>query len=256
MAYTGRKRVYAGPTMRPRKRTRFMKRRKFRSGKRNSYYNSNKGNVTQFGFRSRKMPYRRYLRTMYKNSEVSQHHRSALTRVVAIGTTAVNYNMNIQSLNMIGNNFWTTGTPGTDGGGQIALVPDTDVFIRGGMCTLNIKNDSDEVMNFKIWKITTTDNSDTPFGTSTTVDYAWDPTIFTDFQENFRLKGSFRFSLEPGDATTLMHRIKPIKYDISQFNAGRRRDYWVVGAHDFNNVSAKLCTVSVNHNLSFTTDRV
>lgn len=222
-------------------------RRSYR-GRRNSYVSSQRGNVSNFGYRSRRKPYRRYIKSLYNQSELAHHHRSFDTRAFTQQTGTANTLMSILAYPMVTQTFWNVG-----GGSVNPVIPDTDLFVRGGVCSILIRNTGDVPINCKIWKMVTTSNSANPFGSLIFQDYAWDPTVVNDFQKNYRILENYKMSIEPNDQTTLMHRLRPHKLDITEFNDEHSRTYWCVGLYELD-VNPFNIALSLSHNLSFTAD--
>jgi len=236
------------------RRSRFPVRRRY--GRRSSYTNSNKGNQSSMGFSGRRMSYRRYKRVLYDSSMMKEHRRSHLTITTAQSSATLTHNMNIQAYAFIADNFWVAGRP--PGGGAAGTVnPDNDIFIRGGLATMAIKNDHNETMAFRLWTIRSTQNGTIPTLLFNGVqDFAWDPTVFPDFQRYFKITSSTRFSVEPGDTHTLFRKIRAQKIDRDIFGLGYQRDFWVLGIHDYNNDTVGTASLAYTHNLSFTSDNI
>lgn len=234
---------------RPAKRARFMRRRASRFSRRRNYAaSSQRGNTVFAGFRGRKMPYRRYIRNMYSSTTFKEHHRSFLTRTQDQNSTANPSQMQYVFYPMIADTFWA------NVGGSISdMTIDQDAFIRGGIVQMSIKNNHTETMNFRVFKVTTTDRG-FPLGPNVQ-DFMWDPSSIFNFEENYRVKASYRFAVEPGDTNTLFHRLKPHKIEATTFNNGHRRDYWVVGIHDYAADTFGSASLNFGHNISFVADR-
>jgi len=248
MAYTRSMRLRWGRkaprSSRPR-RSRYPRRR---VGRRSYATNSQRGNTSMQGYRGRKMPYKRYLRNMYNSTQFKEHHRSLDTTAVGASSNVSNTAANVYVNSMIKDDFWLPA-----GGSINPIVPDKDIFIRGGVCSITYRNNGDSPLTIKTWKIFR--HTTAVFNISSPRNAMWDPTCVDDFERFWNIRGSFQCIIEPGDQNTITHYIGKRKVEDADFNAGYRRDYWIttingtVGA-------AQSVTILVGHNLSFVADRV
>ncbi|UBJ25930.1 putative capsid protein [Red panda feces-associated circular DNA virus 21] len=250
-----RKRVYAGSRSGPRKRARFMKRRRFSRRRRTTAYSSQRGNTVYAGFRGRKMPFRKYKRVLWNASTLAEHHRSVLMKSVGQTAPSSNILQRIESYPMIPDSFWSSAGGSVDGD----LNVDGDIFIRGGITTLRVRNNGDAPVQIIVWKIRTTANGTGNVGFFASDESAmWDPTVIGGFERFYRVKQRIAFSVEPNDSNALIHRLFAEKIEAQNFNPvsnfTSNRDYWIVGVNSAGSTEPN-CTINYGHNLSFTTDR-
>jgi len=248
-----RKRVYAGSRSGPRKRARYMKRRTYRRrtrGRASYAVSSQRGNTSRMGFRGRKMPYRKYLNNMYNASTFKEHHRSINITALGAFSNVSNTASDIFITPLINDSFWST-SGGVIGGTNV--VPDEDIFIRGGISSITYRNNGTAPVTIKTYIIYR--HSAEGFTISTPQSAMWDPTSFTNFERFYNIKRTFTHLIEPGDQNTITQYLGKRKVEVRDFNDGYRREYWIstinstVGA-------VESVTILYGHNLSFVTDRL
>nr|QTE03428.1 MAG: capsid protein [Psittacidae CRESS-DNA-virus sp.] len=225
--------------------------------RRTTAYSSQRGNTVYAGFRGRKMPFRKYKRVLWNASTLKEHHRSLLMNSIGLSAPASNISMNVQSYPMIPDSFWST-----TGGSTVNLSFDSDIFIRGGITTLRVRNNGDAPVQVIVWKLRSTGNGASAAAViPLTVSAMWDPTVITDFERYFRIKQRIAFAVEPNDSNSLIHRLFPEKIEAQNFNTDpvtfltSNRDYWVVGINSAGSTGPN-CTINYGHNMSFTCDRI
>nr|QTE03404.1 MAG: capsid protein [Pavo cristatus CRESS-DNA-virus sp.] len=223
--------------------------------RRTTAYSSQRGNTVYAGFRGRKMPFRKYKRVLWNASTLAEHHRSVLMNSNGQTAPASNILQKIRSYPMIPDSFWSAAGGSVDGDLNI----DGDIFIRGGITTLRVRNNGDAPVQIIVWKIRTTSNGTGNAGFFAFDDSAmWDPSVISDFERIFRVRQRIAFSVEPNDNNSLIHRLFAEKIEAQNFNESSglssNRDYWVVGVNSAGS-SEPNCTINWGHNLSFTADR-
>lgn len=256
MAYTrGMKRRGAPLPRWGRKRPRFSARRRGFRSRRTTQFNSQRGVASTLGFKSRRIPYRRYKNILYNSSNISSHYRSYKTTFVTFNTsTSVSppilavEGMQLSTFSMVTNSFWTTA-----GGSSLILSPAGYVFIRGGLCTLRVHNGSSACLEYKLWHIRTKSGANPTSGLGSLVDLGWDPTIPDDFHDRYKIVRSWRFQIEGGDRSSFSVRLPSQRVDITDYNNQFWRDFWVIGANA-PQATALTTYCQVTHNLSFTAD--
>lgn len=219
-----------------------------------STFSSQTGKTSMFGFRNKRLNVRSYKRQLWNASNIQNHHRSIATFAsTGVLSAANNDRMAVYGIGCVYNNFWSGASLPTGGGGQDGIPAiDSEIYIRGGISTLRIKNTSSEPLNYVVYLVRFTKAGFTTFPSD--VDLAWDPTLIPADERFFRVKRTMRFTIEAGDANTLSTRLRSERINQTDFNNGMNRDYWFVCIGDFTS-STYTSTLLVSHNMSFTYDR-
>ena len=218
-------------------------------------YSSQRGNTVYAGFRGRKMPFRKYKRVLWNASTLKEHHRSYIMQSIGQTAPVSNVQMSVRSYPMLTNSFWTVTGGSSDGD----LFLDGDIFIRGGITTLRVRNNGDAPVQVIVWKIRTTANGLASAGFFNFDDSAmWDPSVISDHERLYRIKQRIAFSVEPNDSNSLIHRLFAEKIETQNFNPEANltsnRDFWIVGVNSAGSTQPNV-TINYGHNMSFTGDR-
>lgn len=216
------KRKYPG-SYAPMKRRRFTRRRRFRRGK-SSALSSQKGNFTGMLYRTKRVPYRRYKRAVYKSLAFKEASRSILTNVSTITTAALATTEKAWATYEIPDNFYETA-----GGYTGSSTFTTSKFvIKGGMMYTKIRNTGAVPMVVEMCLLRFMDTVHDPNGDISP--NAGDISTLAGFGQSFKLVSRVkRHIIEPGDECSVQYRIPfTIINDITTWNAtqGKLRIAW------------------------------
>jgi hypothetical protein len=147
---------------------------------------------------------------------------------------------------------------------DISLAPDARLFIRGGVSNLRIANtDTNSAVAVRVWCVRTTDNGlfnivDTPVETydiPSVVPVSWDPTVLPDFFRYYKVWKTYEFIIGLDSIWTLKRKILDQRVDASQYDALKKRDFYIVGINSLNEGTTSV-SWTADFNISFSTDAV
>lgn len=255
-----RKRTYAGKSS---KRA-FKKRRtafKRRSAKTTSYSTqSTRGNT--FGFRTKKIGYKRYKNHLWNSTLFKSHYRSIFSDNAAL-TTPVDGGLAgsiiYQAIDP-GARFWTAAGGAIDiDGGTMPLFTD-DIILRGGVCDMTIENTdatSTDIANIGVYFVKSSDIPDLSSFNVTTRPRGWEPSAYPEFKEKVgKILQKWEVSIKPGEQYSFKRRLGVQKIDIGAWTSyGTGRFYWILVYNSINDTGASF-THSISFNVSFVGDTV
>lgn len=270
------KRKYSGTVLRNVKRRIFSKR-----FKKSSVYNRKRfgkrgfqaisaqlGNYVQPKYRSRKLSSSSWRRNLLASTRFKPHYRSIAT-VSSIASTPTNVTqatkVNLIPLKHIvggANYFWTAGggCQQIDAGVAVPSFSNSSIMLRGGRASMSIGNNSTvDSVRLRIWLLWTRAGSDKGgFNAVTTVPTQWDPTVWPDFYESFKLVQSWEHILLP--ASRPFEIIKMLKAQKIDFDAYQGDDwelcftFTIAQCTDIDTPTASSVTYVTSYSLSFCGD--
>lgn len=224
------------------------------------------GNVSGFGYRSKKISRKRYRRALWMDTMFKPHYRSILTT-----SKTVNGQAGVQASTIswdiilpASTAFFTAGggcVP-KDSGVAIPGFSSGEFVVRGGVSTITFSNPSvADNIKVKVWKCYMKKNG--TFGNLPAINSAvpngWDPTVAADFDQDAFMIRSFEFDLLPGSkSVTLHHRFKPHKLDYDSFVNNQNKFFWLYTFSQTTDVDVipNNLIVVVDYNISFTGDAI
>lgn len=258
MAYSGRKRVYAGPTrVVKRVRTTYSKNR-YRRSYRQRYGNRSRNAVMVtnglrgggLNYRSRKVSSRMWKKKLWDNTLQSDHYRSAQSSPQVLTTPANRAAGQWFSARCFNPTFYLPA------GGAYPPVTGTSDFtrtitIRGGKVTLRGFNNSVDACLVKVFLMRTILGGTLPASSIQPV--AWDPTMDPNFRKDFKIYKQWSFAIGVQESFSLEHRLGISSYDTI---IGPNQYVWNWGIHLVNMRSnaAVQFEFLFGHNISFSGD--
>lgn len=234
----------------------------FRRRGRTNFTSGQLGNVSNIGWRTKRVSRSRWRRMLWQSTLFTPHYRSVLTSSAA-RTVPASIDLGIMNVSQaIVNNFWTAG------GGAILLDAGValptfrgDITLRGGVSKMWLSNDAAvDAVRAKIYLIWTNHNPDAATLTSldgTTVEAGFDPSMVPDFMRSGKVIKSYEYILLPGQKPVeVLYRYKIRKIDQAVHNANGEQLFWMTILSQMSNVDGGTQSVVFGrtHNVSFTGD--
>lgn len=261
MAYSSRKRVYAGPL-------RSSKRYKSGSYSKNRYrrsyrqrYGNRSRNATMvtnglrgggLSYRSRKVSSRMWKKKLWDSTLQTDHFRSAQSTAVVLNTPANRAQGQWFFSRCFNPSFYLPA-----GGAYPPVTGFADftrtLTIRGGRVTIRGFNNSVDACLVKLFLMRTILGGSLP--PSSVQPVAWDPTMDPSFRKDFKIYKQWSFAIGVQESFSVEHRLGISKYDTS---IGPNQYVWNWGIHLVNmrsNASVPF-ELLFGHNISFSGDLV
>lgn len=274
MAY---KRKYSGSVLRNVKRRilsrRFKRstvynRRKFRSRRGYQTVSAQAGNYITPKYRSHRISSRSWRNNLLSTTRFKPHYRSVHSIFAVVNTpigvtTATKVNL-IPLKHLAGgaNYFWTTGggAQAIDNGVAVPTFNNSSIVLRGGRASMSIGNNSlVDSVRLRIWLLWVKPGSDKAgFDALTPVPTQWDPTMYPDFYESFKMVQSWEHILLPSSRPfEVVKMLKAQKIDFDAY----QNDEWelaftftIAQCTDIDTPVTSAVTYVNSYSLSFTGD--
>lgn len=254
-------------------RSRFKRSNVTRRGFRNTGVLSGQlGNTLNNNYSNKKLSRQRYRAQLLNSTLFKPHYRSVFTvsavATTPIGTSTATKIALVPILNLAGsaNPFWTVagGTQAIDTGVAVPTFNSSSMILRGGRSSMSIGNNSlVDAVRLRCWLLKTRPNSSGTHGTFnaiTTVPTQWDPTVFPDFHESFKIVQFFEHILLPGSRPFELYRhLKVQKIDFDEWTNNENTYVWVftiAQMTDIDTPATSSVTYVNSYNLAFSGDIV
>lgn len=265
MVRVTQKRKRSSFSVRPLKRKRFVRRRRF---KKSSNFNSVSSNGSGLGFSKKRTSRRQWKNLLWSSSQAQTHYRSLNSAASSLGTP-VTPNLQFVSLQTSrrfgGNAFWLSagGATNPDGGAMPTFTTNGDFTVRGGLYGIRLSNvpdlvdtdkDSIAVTVYLIWTSKGFLSSVIP---GTTVPVGWDPSLIADFQTTVgKILYKKSFLVHDGDVFTIERKMGVQKIDQTEYGNLISEPQWLVVYGATSSTATKFLTCVTYYNMSFVGDTV
>lgn len=237
------------PTFKRRRLARRRPRRTRRAFRRTSYATSSKGNVSRFGYSSKRFNLRRFKRQLWNSTAFMDKHRVARTVEFNISPTNVGTTATCDIQELIPDNWWTVG----------AGLQDTAIFrtenrytIRGGLSKLMMHNDMTEPVLVTVYTIWAKSGTIT---IPTAPTEAWDPTLMPEHGSQFKLVGQKHFNLSQDQTITMLRKIPLQTGKFDEWNDDNHmKPYWIIKTYNPSGTIGGTIRCHVSYNFSFCAD--
>jgi len=256
-----------GPITRPFKKSRPMRRRRLRRGKKTYNATSQASKGGAISFTGRRTSKRKWKNLLWNSSIAQTHYRSNQSVAFTVTTTASPATQTVAALStrrFSGANFWTTagGAVNPDGGAIPTFATLSDITIRGGSYGIRISNSPDladtdkDALQVTVFHVWTTKNF-LVGALPASVNVGWDPTLVADFQTNIgRITMKKSFLVNEGDVLTIEKRMPIQKIDQTEYGSNYTEPLWIVLVGTTSATSTKALAATTYYNLSFVGDAV
>ena len=231
------------------------------------------GNMTTFGFASRKVRPRVWRRKLWNDTLSENHYRSIFTQTQTQATDTTNtggtLTMYLPTMSAIGSSnlgFWEQGVVNTDEGVAAPTVWSGDIILRGGKITCQIFNPSStDSVGFKVWIVKTIKNPDLNlFPSLSVLPREFDPSCIPDFARKIgKVLHSREGTVRVLSSASVEYRERIRKIDQASYRIAGTPNNTLVGGdqltflvllYNLSTTTANNVVVSTSCNLSFSAD--